>query len=86
MLVKPVYKCLLYGQLLTAGEPQDVPYEALPGLLGKVVQNQLFAGNPYLYQAPMRIPCMCKDGNAGMAYFAGFMRVEAQERGRCLPP
>ncbi|MDE7245540.1 MAG: hypothetical protein K2O18_16425 [Oscillospiraceae bacterium] len=86
MLVKPIYKCLLCGQLLTTGKPQDVPREALPGLLGKVVQNQIFAGNPYLYQAPMHIPCKCKDGNAGMAYFAGFMQAEAQgQRGRLQP-
>lgn len=78
MLVKPVYKCLLCGQLLTTGQAQDIPYNELPGLLGKVVQNQLFAGNPYLYQAPMHIPCRCRDGSAGMAYFAGFKRVDTE--------
>lgn len=76
MKVEPVYKCLLCGRLLTTGRVQEIPYDALPKLLGKVVQNQLFAGNPSLYQAPMHIPCKCPDGSGGMAYFAGFRRVD----------
>ena len=76
MLVKPAYKCLLCERLFVVGEAQDIPYDKLPDLIGSVVRNQNFAGNPYLYNAPMYIPCPCRDGNAGIAYFAGFMRKE----------
>jgi hypothetical protein len=69
-----VYKCQLCGTLLTYGDPKEIPYEVLPEICAKVIQNQQFAGNPYLYQAPMQIPHKCKDGNCGMAYFAGFMQ------------
>lgn len=30
MLVKPVYKCLLCGRLLTTGQTQNIPYDDLP--------------------------------------------------------
>ena len=66
------YKCPLCGALLQYGESQSVPYAELPTLLGKVVGNQRFAGNPYLHQAPMQVPHKCPDGSAGIAYFAGF--------------
>lgn len=75
MRVKPVYKCHLCGRLLSTGEVQEIPYEKLPSVLGKVIQNQLFAGNPALHEAPMNIPCKCPDGSTGMAYFAGFKKV-----------
>lgn len=68
----PTYKCLLCGTILHVGEPKEIPYDQLPELLGKIVRNQQFAGNPYLYQAPMHVPCKCKDGSAGLAVFAGF--------------
>lgn len=54
------------------GEPTEIPYDALPALCAKVVGNQQFLGNPYLYQAPMQIPHKCLDGSCGMAYFSGF--------------
>lgn len=66
------YKCPLCGTLLCYGEPEEIPYDKLPELLAKVIRNQQFAGNPYLYQAPMHIPHRCKDGSAGLATFAGF--------------
>jgi hypothetical protein len=70
-----VYKCQLCGALVQYGEPKEIPYEELPEICGKVIQNQLFAGNPYLYQAPMQVVHKCKDLNCGMAYFAGFNHV-----------
>lgn len=76
MRVKPVYKCHLCGRLLSTGESKEIPYEKLPSVLGKVIQNQLFAGNPALHETPMNIPCKCPDGSAGLAYFAGFKSVE----------
>ena len=77
MKYSAIYKCSLCGQLIKYGQPHDVPYADLPKLLGKVVKNQRFAGNPYLHEAPMNIPHKCTDGSGGMAYFAGFMK-EAQ--------
>lgn len=71
---RAVYKCPLCGRTLLYGEPREVPYEKLPDMLGMVIRNQQFAGNPYLYQAPMQIPCKCPDGSAGLAQFAGFRK------------
>lgn len=69
---RAMYKCLLCGRMIAFGEPQEVPYDMLPELLGKVVQNQLFAGNPYLHKASMQIPHNCSNGAGGLAWFAGF--------------
>ena len=71
----PVYKCLICNTLIKYGEPKEVPYDLLPETCAKIIQNQLFAGNPYLYKAPMQIVHKCKNSNCGMAYFAGFMQV-----------
>lgn len=71
-----VYKCQLCGKLQRLGEAQEIPYNSLPELCAKVIQNQLFAGNPYLHQAPMHVPHKCADGNCGMSIFAGFMRAD----------
>ena len=70
-----VYKCQLCGAALAYGEPHEVPYDKLPELCGKVVQNQTFINNPALYKAPMQIPHKCAEGSCGMAYFAGFKRA-----------
>ena len=78
MKYSAIYKCPLCGQLIRYGQPHEVPYDELPRLLGKVVQNQLFAGNPVLHEAPMHIPHKCKDGSAGLSYFAGFLKEENQ--------
>lgn len=69
-----IYKCPLCGKLSRLSDSVEIPYDELPKILGKVIQNQSFINNPYLYQAPMHIPCKCNDGNAGLAYFAGFMK------------
>lgn len=70
---RPVYKCLLCGQMIShKKESIEIPYDKLPELLGRVVRNQQFIGNPYLYEAPMQIPHKCDDGSAGFAQFAGF--------------
>ena len=74
MKYSAIYKCALCGQLIRYGDPNEVPYNKLPKLLGRAIRNQLFAGNPALHEAPMNIPHNCKDGSGGMAYFAGFMR------------
>lgn len=78
MKYSAIYKCLLCGQFIRYGSPHEVPYNELPRLLGKVIKNQLFAGNPALHEAPMHIPHKCKDGSAGLAYFAGFLKVDNQ--------
>ena len=69
-----VYKCPLCGKLLKLGDSVEIPYDELPNILGSIVKNQQFAGNPYLHKAPMYIPCKCDNGNAGLAQFAGFMK------------
>lgn len=74
-LYRAVYKCPICGAVLTSGQPQEVPRSQLPELLGKVVQNQLFAGNPWLHKAQMDVPHQCPDGSAGLARFAGFQIV-----------
>lgn len=71
-----VYKCPLCGRMLLTSQPQDVPYESLPELCGRVIRNQIFINNPALYQAPMYIVCKCDNGNCGLAQFAGFKKVE----------
>lgn len=69
------YKCTLCGQLMVYGGAKEVPYDSLPELCYRVVQNQMFMGNQDLYQAPMQMPHKCKDGGCGMAYFAGFKKA-----------
>lgn len=71
-----VYKCPLCGDLVADSEAQEIPYEALPKLIDKVVKNQQFAGNPYLYEAAMYKKHFCKNGSVGLAFFAGFMKVK----------
>lgn len=73
-LYRLTYKCPLCNQLISS-EPFEAKYDDLPVLLGKVVQNQRFAGNPILHDKPMNIPHQCKDGSAGLAVFAGFKKV-----------
>lgn len=73
--VQAIYKCPLCDTFITFGNTVQCKYFDLPGLLGKVEQNQLFAGNPYLHTAPLHIPHKCKTGDAGFAYFAGFRQV-----------
>lgn len=75
-----VYKCALCETLLLYGDSHEVPYDALLVLIGKVIKNQQFAGNPYLYEAPLQIPHKCKDGNCGIAYFAGFRKQECDKQ------
>lgn len=73
-----VYKCPLCGRLIYTTDPQEVPYDKLPELCAKVVQNQLFAGNVYLHKAQFYIPHKCKDGNCGLAAFAGFKKWDGE--------
>lgn len=73
--VRAVYKCPLCGRLLSTGPAQEVPRDSLPELCERVAKNQLFAGNPWLHQAPMQVPCRCSDGSCGLAQFAGFKRM-----------
>ena len=67
------YKCQMCGAVIKYGEPTEIPVYALPQLIAKVIQqNQIFAGNPYLHQAQMYLPHICKDGSGGLAVFVGF--------------
>lgn len=76
MNVRPVYKCHLCNAVFEYGNSVETPYEELPRLLGKVVQNQMFMNNPALYQFPMHIFHSCRDGKgAGLAQFIGFKEV-----------
>ena len=68
-----VYKCPLCGNILKYGEPTEIPYDALPKVLARVVSNQIYAGDPYLYKAPLHVPHYCPNGNAGLTLFAGFV-------------
>lgn len=68
-----VYKCPLCGTLNKQGQSYEINKDDLPKILGKVVQNQQFAGNAYLYKVPMYAICKCSDGNVGLAQFAGFV-------------
>jgi len=70
-----VYRCLLCDKKIRLGRELDVPESELPVFLGKIIKNQLFAGNTYLHQAPMQIPHRCDDGSAGMAWFAGLVKL-----------
>lgn len=69
-----VYKCPICGKLSTVGDSVEIMYDDLPKILGKIVRNQAFAGNPYLHEVPMYVVCKCEDGNAGLAQFSGFMQ------------
>ena len=71
---EPTYKCPLCGRKLVT-KPITADYNALPVMLGKIIDNQQFAGT-MLYQVPMHIPCQCPDGSIGLAQFAGFERVK----------
>lgn len=70
-----VYKCPLCGRELRYGDPQEVPHNALPELLGKFQSLQKFANNPHLGIPPSHVPCKCPDGSCGLAPFAGFRKV-----------
>ena len=74
-----VYKCPLCDKLSRLGDSVEIPYNELPNILGRVIKNQSFIGNPYLYKAPLHIPCKCNDGNVGLAQFAGFMQDTSAE-------
>ena len=76
MMYNAIYTCPLYGTKIKFGAPHEIPYDALPELCAEVVKNQMFMGNPALYQAPMYIPHRCKDSGAGLARFSGFSPVE----------
>lgn len=71
-----VYYCPLCGALIPDSEAQEVRYEDLPKLIDRVVKNQQFAGNPYLYEASMYKKHFCNDGSVGLAFFAGFMKIK----------
>lgn len=69
---RAAYRCSLCNKIFYYGQEKEVPYDMLFELCTKVVRNQMFLGNPALYQAPMQLPHECGDGNCGMGYFAGF--------------
>ena len=69
------YRCPLCQTLIVSEKSTDIPEHQLPELLGKFIRNQSFINNPYLYEAPMHTPHKCDNGDAGLAYFAGFKKV-----------
>lgn len=67
-----VYKCPLCNKLVaTTTDAKELTREDINNLLSKVITNQQFMGNPYLYQVPMHISHNCADGSVGLAQFAG---------------
>lgn len=74
-LYRAVYKCQLCGSLEIYGQAQEVPDNMVKDLVDRVIQDQLFAGNPYLHQAQMYMTHRCPDGSTGLAHFAGFQIV-----------
>lgn len=70
------YKCPLCGELIIHGEEQDIPYEALPRLNERVVFQQQFNMNTYLFAAPMYMVHLCDGENAGLARFSGFVKKQ----------
>ena len=75
-----VYKCSLCGKLLRLGDSAEIPYNKLPELLGQIIKNQSFAGNPYLHKVPLYVPCKCDNEDAGLAYFAGFVQDKSKDK------
>lgn len=71
---KGYYKCVMCDTMLVLNEVIEMDQEQAVDLVGKTIRNQVFVGNPYLKQAPMFIPHKCRNGNAGLAVFAGFKR------------
>lgn len=69
-----VYKCSICGEMIAAGNPQEIPSDQIPVALAKVVKSHSFAGHPYINGIPMQIPHKCPDGSGGLAYFAGFKK------------
>ena len=67
-----LYKCPMCNTCIKSDKDRNIDQDILPELLAKVWKNQLFAGNPYLYEAPMYIPHKCSNGSAGLAQFIGF--------------
>lgn len=75
-----VYRCLLCNKLFrVTNNIVNIEENQLPEILGRIESNQQFAGNPYLYQAPMRVPHKCGNGDGGFAHFAGFKKVQDTE-------
>ena len=70
-----VYKCFLCGNSQHLSETIQLDNRMLADFLSKFIQRQKFAGHPYLLQVPGHLACMCKNGGAGLAYFAGVKKV-----------
>ena len=75
MKARVVYKCQLCGRLEDFGDVLDIDRNNMKSFCEKVIQNQMFAGNPYLHQAPMHVLHNCSDGSVGIAMFAGVRTV-----------
>lgn len=71
---KAVYKCLICGTEQVAGYMELPSREEAARQIEKVVGNQQFINNPYLYKAPLYQTHDCRDGSCGLAHFAGLRR------------
>jgi len=76
MKFKLTYRCLLCNELEIIGDIIEMTQEQAIDIVGKAIQNQLFAGNPALHKAPLHVGHRCRNGGAGLAQFAGFMRID----------
>ena len=71
-----IYKCPMCNrELKTTENPIDMDHNDIPEMLAKIMQNQKFFGNPYLYEAPLYIPHKCKNGDGGLARLIGFRNI-----------
>ena len=71
-----VYKCPLCGkEFRVADNPVQMEENRIPELIARVVKNQKFVGNQYLYEAPMYLPHQCGNGDGGIAQLIGFKKV-----------
>ena len=71
MKVRLAYKCQLCGKLEYFGDELTMSRDDMKSLCNNVIQNQLFAGNPYLHKAHMHVLHNCSDNSVGIAVFAG---------------
>lgn len=67
------YKCPLCNTVIKLTSAIEFEEDKLPALLASVVKNQQMIGTS-LHIAPMYIPHRCKEGNAGLAQFGGFIK------------
>ena len=68
-----MYRCQLCNKIFSVNNSDThLTQQQAVELAAKAIQNQQFAGNPYLHQVPLYVVHNCNNRDAGIAYFAGF--------------